>query len=43
MKNLHIFTWVGNWWCRRFHKLPMWPMHSKYVCPECLREFTTNF
>ncbi len=26
-------------WCRTMHKQPMWPMHGKYICQQCLREY----
>jgi hypothetical protein len=26
-------------WCRTMHAKAMWPMHGKYTCPDCLREY----
>ena len=26
-------------WCRAFHRGAMWPVHGKYICPRCLREW----
>ena len=32
-------NWIMDLWCRMFHHNTMWPMHGKYICPDCLREF----
>jgi len=29
---------IANFWCRVAHTKAMWPMHGKYICPQCLRE-----
>ncbi len=26
-------------WCKAFHPAPMWPIHGRYRCPSCLREY----
>jgi hypothetical protein len=26
-------------WCKSMHSKAMWPMHGKYICPECFREY----
>jgi hypothetical protein len=26
-------------WCVAFHPRPMWPIHGRYVCPRCFREY----
>jgi hypothetical protein len=31
--------WIGQVWCKRMHRGAMWPIHGRYVCPQCLREF----
>ncbi len=31
--------WIGQVWCKRMHRGAMWPIHGKYVCPRCLREY----
>jgi len=31
--------WMAQVWCKRMHRGAMWPIHGKYVCPQCLREF----
>lgn len=30
---------VSELWCRTFHARAMWPIHGKYICPTCLREY----
>lgn len=25
-------------WCRNMHRGAMWPMHGRYICPQCLRQ-----
>ena len=29
---------IANLWCRVAHTKAMWPMHGKYICPQCLRQ-----
>ncbi len=26
-------------WCKTMHQRAMWPIHGKYICPQCLREY----
>src|SRR5262245_37589143 len=26
-------------WCKAMHPRPMWPIHGRYICPQCMREF----
>jgi hypothetical protein len=30
---------ISELWCRSMHDKAMWPMHGKYTCPDCLREY----
>jgi hypothetical protein len=30
--------WMAQVWCKKMHRGAMWPIHGKYVCPQCLRE-----
>ncbi len=30
---------IAELWCRTMHKSAMWPMHGKYICQQCLREY----
>jgi len=29
---------IASFWCRVAHTKAMWPMHGRYICPQCLRE-----
>jgi hypothetical protein len=35
-----MFRWMATTWCRLIHPIPMWPIHGRYLCPSCLREYT---
>jgi hypothetical protein len=28
---------IGQLWCKRMHTRAMWPIHGRYICPQCLR------
>ena len=30
---------IGELWCKKVHARPMWPMHGRYLCSRCLREY----
>ena len=30
--------WIADLWCRNMHAKAMWPIHGRYICPQCLRE-----
>lgn len=30
---------LSELWCKSMHSKAMWPIHGKYVCPTCLREY----
>ncbi len=30
---------ISVWWCKSMHSKAMWPIHGKYICPDCLREY----
>lgn len=32
-------NWLSRLWCRHFHRRVLWPIHGKYHCAECLREW----
>ena len=29
---------IADYWCRTMHRKAMWPIHGRYICPQCLRE-----
>jgi hypothetical protein len=33
-----MLNWISDLWCRKMHTQAMWPIHGKYICPQCLRE-----
>jgi hypothetical protein len=35
-----MLNWIAETWCKTMHKGPMWPIHGRYTCSECLREYT---
>ena len=34
-----MMNWIRSTWCKSMHTEVMWPMHGKYICPRCLREY----
>ncbi len=30
---------ISEMWCKSMHSRAMWPIHGKYICPDCLREY----
>jgi len=30
---------IATAWCRKMHTRAMWPIHGKYTCSQCLREY----
>lgn len=30
---------ISEWWCRTMHSKAMWPIHGRYVCPDCGRQY----
>ena len=34
-----MINWIRTTWCKSMHTEAMWPMHGKYICPRCLREY----
>ncbi len=34
---------ISELWCRTMHNQAMWPIHGKYICPQCLREYPTHW
>ena len=34
-----MINWIRATWCKNVHTGTMWPMHGKYICPRCLREY----
>lgn len=34
---------ISKAWCKAMHNKAMWPINGKYVCSECLREYTVTW
>lgn len=34
---------IEEMWCRMMHEQAMWPMHGKYNCRQCLREYPVGW
>jgi hypothetical protein len=34
-----MLNWISELWCKSVHTQPMWPIHGKYICSQCLREY----
>lgn len=34
---------IEEMWCRMMHEQAMWPMHGKYSCRQCLREYPVEW
>jgi hypothetical protein len=34
---------LERFWCAKMHGRPMWPVHGRYQCAICLREFPVAF
>ena len=34
---------ISEAWCKSMHSKAMWPMHGKYICPDCFREFPVEW
>ena len=34
-----MLTRIMEFWCKRVHRRAMWPIHGKYICSRCLREY----
>ena len=38
-----LWTRFGRLWCTWTHSMPMWPMHSTYQCPKCMRTYHVSW
>jgi hypothetical protein len=38
-----LWTRFGRLWCTWTHPPPMWPVHSTYQCPKCLRAYHVSW
>lgn len=35
-----MINWISELWCKRMHTKAMWPIHGRYICPQCLRTYS---
>jgi hypothetical protein len=40
---LPMWDRIAALWCRNLHSKAMWPIHGKYICPSCLREYPVQW
>ena len=38
-----MLNWIRSTWCKKVHTDPMWPMHGRYICRRCLREYPVSW
>jgi len=36
-------NWIAELWCKTMHTRAMWPIHGRYICPDCLREYRVSW
>jgi hypothetical protein len=34
---------MSQWWCKKMHSKAMWPIHGRYICPDCHREYPVSW
>jgi hypothetical protein len=34
---------IETLWCEQMHSTVMWPIHGKYRCGTCMREYSVEF
>ena len=34
---------LSVFWCKHMHSQAMWPIHGRYICPTCLREYRVGW
>ncbi len=34
-----MLNWISTFWCQKMHTKAMWPIHGRYICPQCLRTY----
>lgn len=38
-----MFDQLATAWCRKMHTRATWPIHGKYTCTQCLREYPVTW
>jgi hypothetical protein len=39
----YLMNRVEQIWCEQMHSAILWPIHGKYRCARCLREYPATF
>jgi hypothetical protein len=34
---------ISEIWCKTMHKKAMWPIHGRYICPQCMRQYRVGW
>jgi acetone carboxylase gamma subunit len=34
---------ISELWCKIMHDRTMWPIHGRYICPDCMREYAVEW
>ena len=34
---------ISELWCKIMHDRPMWPIHGRYICSDCMREYAVEW
>jgi len=34
-----MWNQMSEWWCKTMHAKAMWPIHGRYICPDCHRQY----
>ena len=42
-RSFDMWDRISEAWCKSMHTKAMWPMHGKYICPDCFREFPVGW
>jgi hypothetical protein len=38
-----MLRWISGTWCKTMHRQAMWPIHGRYLCPQCLYVHTVDW
>lgn len=38
-----MLNWISGIWCKTMHRKAMWPIHGRYLCPQCLHEYAVSW
>ena len=38
-----MWNMISTYWCKKMHDGAMWPIHGRYICPTCMREYPVEW